>query len=318
MLSQLSQLLLLLFCLLTGQAAAHGRMSRHLRIDDLSMVVIMADAATTQGPYDEDVDDYAYTSDMTAATYAGSPGVDEDRAKVLDGIPINITITVYDLSNSADGYANEYEDVEVYMWHCDTSGVYSAVDSSRQTLEGTDGQQWLRSYQVTGSDGTVTFQTILPGWYDQRVVHFHVRLRFQGTDYWAATSQFFMNDTARALYEDIEPYVSDTMDKTDLLDDIHYNSLDSDVAEMLVVNMEGSVESGFSTSYKLGILPTDEWSESSINVGGGNSGNTGNTGGNNGGNGDSVSDTVDSSSALQMSILSGACILFMVVGMLIV
>eukprot|EP00934_Nitzschia_sp_Nitz4_P006710 Nitzschia sp. Nitz4//scaffold262_size27079//25283//26323//NITZ4_P3/40-3//-1//CDS//3329544760//6700//frame0 len=247
-------------------------MSRHLVIDDLSMVVIMADASTTQGPYDEDEEDYVFTSDMTAAAKAGSAGVDEDRDTVLGGVPFNLTLNIYDLSNSSNGFANEYEDVEVYLWHCDAVGIYSAVDGSRQTLEDTDGQMWLRAYQVTGSDGQVTFQTILPGWYTDRVIHFHVRLRFQGADYWAATSQFFVNDTARALYEDLEPYVNDSMDQTSLSVDTHYLSLDSDVAEMLVVNMQGSVETGFASSFDLGLLPSDEWESTDDSVGGGGGG----------------------------------------------
>eukprot|EP00934_Nitzschia_sp_Nitz4_P007718 Nitzschia sp. Nitz4//scaffold138_size62050//44155//45378//NITZ4_006393-RA/size62050-processed-gene-0.50-mRNA-1//1//CDS//3329535782//7708//frame0 len=269
----------LLSFFLVSQVASHGHLSRHLITDDLSMVVVMADAGTTQGPFDEEVEDYVNTSDMTAAAKAGFPGVEEDRETVLGGVPFNLSLTVYDLSNADQGYANEFEDVEVFLWHTDAAGVYSAVEQARQSVEGTDGQVWLRAYQTTGADGKVTFQTILPGWYTGRAIHYHVRLRFQGSETWAATSQFLVNDTARAMYDSIEPYASNSQQKTALATDNIYTGLDSSVADLLTLTLHGSVSNGFTSSVEMGLLPSDTSDEDSGADGGGNNNGGGNGGG---------------------------------------
>eukprot|EP00934_Nitzschia_sp_Nitz4_P001364 Nitzschia sp. Nitz4//scaffold376_size14603//3467//4495//NITZ4_008918-RA/size14603-processed-gene-0.0-mRNA-1//1//CDS//3329549652//1364//frame0 len=255
--------LLILFALLCRHAAGHGQMSRHLTTEDLSMVVVMADARATEGPYYEQDSDYIYTDDMTTAAVAGTSGVSSDRLSVLNGIPLTLTVTVYDLSTASSGYADEYSDVEVFLWHTDALGVYSDVDQSRQRTEGTSGQYWLRAYQTTGDDGTVTFNTILPGWYTGRAIHYHVRMRSSGSTNWAATSQFFVNDTARSLYESVEPYSNNTQSKQSLTYDNVYKGLSSSVRDMLVLNLQGSVESGFTAEMELGLSPSDFSSSSS-------------------------------------------------------
>eukprot|EP00934_Nitzschia_sp_Nitz4_P001645 Nitzschia sp. Nitz4//scaffold376_size14603//4637//5710//NITZ4_008919-RA/size14603-processed-gene-0.12-mRNA-1//-1//CDS//3329549655//1645//frame0 len=246
----------ILLSLFLGHVAGHGQMSRHLVAEDLSMVVVMASATTTEGPFDEEVEDYTYDSNMTAAATAGSPGVTADRSSVLDGVPLELTITVYDLSTSSSGYANECGGVEVFLWHTDAAGVYSSVEQSRQGTEGTETQHWLRSYQTTGVDGKVTFNTILPGWYRGRVIHYHVRLRYSGSNSWAATSQFFVNDTALDMYSSLSPYSSNTQRQTSLSSDGIYNRMSSAVADLLVLNMQGSVANGFTAEIELGLGST--------------------------------------------------------------
>eukprot|EP00934_Nitzschia_sp_Nitz4_P005527 Nitzschia sp. Nitz4//scaffold73_size107353//50958//52361//NITZ4_004319-RA/size107353-processed-gene-0.25-mRNA-1//-1//CDS//3329557473//5517//frame0 len=247
---------LLLLALVSSQVDGHGQMSRHLVTDDLSMVVVMADATTTQGPYYETDEDYINTSDMTAYATAGSPGVTEDRSTVLDGIPLELSITVYDLSTSSSGYANECGGVEVFLWHTDAAGVYSDVDQSRQRTEGTTGQNWLRAYQTTGQNGKVTFNTILPGWYTGRAIHYHVRLRYTGSNSWAATSQFLVDDSTLNLYETVSPYSSNNQQQTSLSRDNIYTGLSSSVRELLVLQLEGSVETGYTAEMELGLGST--------------------------------------------------------------
>eukprot|EP00934_Nitzschia_sp_Nitz4_P003975 Nitzschia sp. Nitz4//scaffold180_size44305//39152//40087//NITZ4_007243-RA/size44305-processed-gene-0.46-mRNA-1//1//CDS//3329539479//3965//frame0 len=244
---------LVLLAFFSTNVAGHGQMSRHLVTEDLSMVVVMADAETTQGPYYEEDSSYMNTNDLTEAATAGSTGVTEDRDSVLDGVPLELTMTVYDLSTSSEGYAEECGGVEVFLWHCDAIGVYSDVSKASQMTEDTTGQYWLRAYQTTARNGKVTFNTILPGWYTSRSIHYHVRLRYTGSTSWAATTQFLVNDTARSLFESIEPYASDTQQQTDLANDSIYNGLSSDVRDLLVLNMQGSVEAGFTAEMELGL-----------------------------------------------------------------
>lgn len=244
--------------LLVSQVLAHSHISRHrhLVIDDLSMVVIMADADMTQGPFAEQDSDYVNSTDLTEAGRAGfSPGVEEDRLTVVDGVPLEFTITVYDVADNTTGI--EYENVEVFIWHCDAAGVYSAIEPGlAQGIEGLDDQYWLRGKQVTGADGKVTFRTILPGWYGNRALHYHVRLRFAGEMQFAATTQLFIADSDLALYENI-PLYSDTNpgNFTPLATDALYSALDPVLAEALTLNLEGTVEAGFSASINLGLVP---------------------------------------------------------------
>lgn len=139
---------------------SHGRISRHLMLEDLSMVALVQDGATTAGPFDEEESDYIDDPDMTLAARAGADGVTTDRASVLQGIPLELTIRVYGINDRSATVATELEGIEVNLWHCDAAGVYSAA-----VQEDTEGQKWLRGRQFTDAEGTARFNTILPGLY---------------------------------------------------------------------------------------------------------------------------------------------------------
>ena len=81
----------------------------------------------------------------------------------------------------------------VDVWHCDALGVYSdATDPSFNT----QGQKFLRGYQVTDASGKAAFTTIIPGWYHGRAVHIHFKLRgaTTGGKTYEFTSQLFFDD----------------------------------------------------------------------------------------------------------------------------
>jgi len=100
------------------------------------------------------------------------------------------------------------------------------------------------------------FQTIVPGWYRDRSVHFHLRLRFPGEQDFAATTQLYISDDDLLLYQDLEPYVSNNMTaKTPLATDFIYTELDPLVGEMLQLDLEGNAGTGFSSSLNLGLVP---------------------------------------------------------------
>jgi hypothetical protein len=60
----------------------------------------------------------------------------------------------------------------------------------------TTGQKFLRGYQISDSNGSVSFTTIYPGYYAGRAVHLHFKIRlFTGTEeIFEFTSQFFFDD----------------------------------------------------------------------------------------------------------------------------
>jgi protocatechuate 3,4-dioxygenase beta subunit len=79
-----------------------------------------------------------------------------DGSKTHDGIPLKPSVSVFDSENRCAAMAN----VQVDIWHCNASGVYSG-----EGVESTSGETWLRGYQLTDSNGLATFVTIVPGWY---------------------------------------------------------------------------------------------------------------------------------------------------------
>jgi protocatechuate 3,4-dioxygenase beta subunit len=87
------------------------------------------------------------------------------------GIPLLLALTV---SSLRGGTCNPLAGAQVDIWHCDADGVYSDVtDPHFKTL----GQRFLRGYQVTDRQGTARFTTIYPGWYEDRTVHIHFKVR---------------------------------------------------------------------------------------------------------------------------------------------
>jgi protocatechuate 3,4-dioxygenase beta subunit len=132
-----------------------------------------------------------------------------DGSNTQSGIPLTLSIYVYDSQNSCAAMAN----VQVDIWHCNASGIYSAED-----VESTVGETWLRGYQLTDSNGLVTFVTIVPGWYQGRTTHIHLRLRSTydsttsgGTN---TTQLFFPQDTIDTINTTISPYSTEGTNPT--------------------------------------------------------------------------------------------------------
>ncbi|MET0771625.1 MAG: intradiol ring-cleavage dioxygenase [Candidatus Limnocylindrales bacterium] len=95
----------------------------------------------------------------------------------------------------------------VDVWHCDAAGAYSDVQDRGSS---TEGQDFLRGYQLTDADGRATFTTIYPGWYDGRAVHIHFKIRTDpdqssGTE---LTSQLFFDEAFTDTVYAVEPYAA--------------------------------------------------------------------------------------------------------------
>ena len=142
--------------------------------------------ALTEGPYF--VDEMLNRSDVRS---------DPGTGQVSGGAELQLTMRVSQISG-AD--CVPLAGAQVDIWHCDALGVYSdATDRSFNT----QGQKFLRGYQVTGANGSVTFTTIYPGWYQGRAVHIHFKIRAdaQSAVTHEFTSQLFFDDAlSRQVY----------------------------------------------------------------------------------------------------------------------
>ena len=179
-----------------------------------------------EGPYF--VDQMPNRSDIRSDT-------SEDSIK--DGIPLHLTFHVYDVNN---GQCVPLSGAKVDIWHTDSQGIYSAVKDM-----GTSGKNFLRGYQVTGSNGTVEFSTIYPGWYEGRTIHIHDKVRmFNGSKTileW--TSQLYFNDSMNQLIHKQSPYSNHGPPQTANEQDVVYSSgsvdglVDRNSGEHLIVNL---------------------------------------------------------------------------------
>lgn len=146
----------------------------------------------TEGPYF--VDEKLNRSDIRSDPSDGS---------VKEGVPLQITFRVSQISNSCLPLAGATVDV----WHCDALGVYSdATDRGFNTK----GQKFLRGYQVTDANGVAQFTTIYPGWYQGRAVHIHFKIRTDpssDTGY-EFTSQLFLNESITDQVHAQQPYAN--------------------------------------------------------------------------------------------------------------
>ena len=88
------------------------------------------------------------------------------------GANMNVVITITNINNNCNVLSNTIVDI----WHCDVNGDYSEYGGTTMQSNNYTSAHWLRGRQVTGSAGTVTFQTIFPGWYQGRATHIHVHV----------------------------------------------------------------------------------------------------------------------------------------------
>jgi len=170
----------------------------------------------TEGPYyvDEELNRTDIRSDPTSGA-------------VKEGALLALTFNVSQVSN---GGCTPLEGAKVEIWHCDAGGVYSDVNDPGFN---TEGQKFLRGYQVTGANGQATFLTIYPGWYSGRTVHIHFKVHQDASDSGREfTSQLFFEDSFTDQVFAQEPYASKGQRNTlNSNDNIYRDELLLDVAE---------------------------------------------------------------------------------------
>jgi hypothetical protein len=144
---------------------------------------------------------------------------------------------------------------QVDIWHCNASGIYSAED-----VESTVGETWLRGYQLTDSNGLATFVTIIPGWYQGRTTHIHLRLRSTydstttgGTN---TTQLFFPQDTIDTINTTISPYSTEGTNPTTNASDHVYTG---EVSGATLLTLSGDNSNGYTATIKVNLPITTAW-----------------------------------------------------------
>ncbi len=136
-----------------------------------------------------------------------------------DGLPLALTINVID-----SVACTPLSDAAVEIWHCDARGYYSGIsandpgsDSAAEEVAAAAESMFLRGVQITDADGSVTFDTIYPGWYQGRTVHIHMKVHIDGEvdaeetyegGTTAHTGQLFFDDAVSDAVFETDPYAN--------------------------------------------------------------------------------------------------------------
>jgi protocatechuate 3,4-dioxygenase beta subunit len=188
----------------------------------------------TEGPYF--VDERLNRSDIRS---------DPTTGDVRPGVPLALTFAVSRIDGSS---CVPFEGVLVDVWHCDATGIYSDV---QDTGFDTTGQKFLRGYQVTAADGTASFVTIYPGWYQGRTVHIHFKIRTapDATSGLEFTSQLFFDDEQSDVVFAQPPYASRGERTVRNADDGIYQQ----GGEQLLLSPAADGSGGYGATFVLGV-----------------------------------------------------------------
>jgi protocatechuate 3,4-dioxygenase beta subunit len=118
--------------------------------------------------------------DSDLVTFEGAPAAPAGEVLVLSGV-------VYDAGG------RRVENAVVEIWQTDWSGVYLHPDDPGTGERDRNFQFYGEA--VTGADGVYGFRTILPGLYEPRPRHIHVKVRLDG-DVVLTTQFYFGNEVS--------------------------------------------------------------------------------------------------------------------------
>jgi len=162
-----------------------------------------------------------------------------DGGRTATGVPIALTLTIL---NMADDDA-PFENVAVYVWHCDAAGGYSMYST------GLENETYLRGVQVAGSDGTVTYTSVFPGCYTGRWPHIHFEVYPTVDDITdptnvIATSQVALTQSASETVYALDGYPgsSSNLSRLSLATDMVFRD-DGGASQLATIT--GDVESGY-------------------------------------------------------------------------
>jgi protocatechuate 3,4-dioxygenase beta subunit len=185
----------------------------------------------TQGPFW--VDEKLNRSDIRPDSGTGA---------VQAGVPLTLTINLQDAGAGCVPQVGAYVDI----WHANAQGAYSDVSGSGNPDN--VGVDWLRGYQVSDDNGSVTFTTVMPGYYVSRTIHIHFRVRLTLADDSEVnfTSQLFFDETVNAAVLATSAYqqsqARDTLNSTDQLYDA-----------ALLVPVTGSATAGYAGAFTVNL-----------------------------------------------------------------
>jgi protocatechuate 3,4-dioxygenase beta subunit len=202
--------------------------------------------------------------------YVAEELVRSSIAEGKPGVPLSLRILLLD-SRTCKPLATAAVDI----WHCDALGLYSGFTQTNPTGPGgpgvpggpppggpppgfdpqhpeknsgppgmmgppphnhpTDKRTFLRGTQLTGSDGSVIFQTIFPGFYMGRTNHIHFKVRVGGAKSYAAghtshTGQIFFDEQVAIELMKHEPYSMHQIHRTTQTEDQVFNDQHGDLS----------------------------------------------------------------------------------------
>lgn len=152
------------------------------------------------------------------------------------GLPVTLVLTVVNVSNACAPVAGAMVDV----WQCDADGNYSQYGSERSAT-------YLRGVQTTDGNGTATFTTIYPGWYQGRATHIHVEVTVNGRS--AKVTQIaFPEDVSAAVYRTGVYAAHGQNPTTNARDGIFSDGISEELATVV-----GDTASGYTASLQIGV-----------------------------------------------------------------
>lgn len=204
-------------------------------------------AEETNGPFPADGSQSGVTNVLADSRVLRSNITgDLDGSDVQDGLPLTLTITLEDVSNSCAVLQN----AAVYIWHCNADGEYSVYSAGNNGNH--SGQTFLRGAQISNSSGQVTFTTIYPGRYAGRATHIHVEIYSNSSfNTLLKTSQFaFPEDINDAVYA--ASVYSDSAATSETTND--RDNVFSDGYDEQMLSIAGSNSSGYTSTITLGVV----------------------------------------------------------------
>lgn len=117
------------------------------------------------------------------------------------GIPLRVNLRVVDGATCEPSAG-----ARVDLWHADALGIYSGYEGQgdRQDIS-TAGQKFLRGTQFTDGNGSVSFETIYPGWYAGRATHIHFKVLLDDRN--VLTGQMYFPDAVNEfIYANVSAY----------------------------------------------------------------------------------------------------------------
>ncbi|MFF0012713.1 intradiol ring-cleavage dioxygenase [Streptomyces sp. NPDC005374] len=246
-----------------------------------------ADALTgeevTQKPVPGE-DCYQLTTETTEGPYyIDADKIRRDVTEDKEGIPLLLDLKVIDNET-----CKPVRNAAVDIWHCDAVGVYSGyqdvgnggggpVPTGAPTgiptgpppggggghQEPTDDTRYLRGTWRTDRHGHVAFRTVFPGWYQGRCVHIHVKVHVGGE--WTDagyeggntchTGQFFFDEESVLASALLEPYASNTVERTTLDRDSIYDGSGTQGGLLRLRYRKDDIGRGVQGSITVGVDP---------------------------------------------------------------
>ena len=116
------------------------------------------------------------------------------------GQPLSLRVTVVD-----ERSCTPIAEAAVDIWQADANGVYSGFGEFPDAT-------FLRGIQLTDAQGAAVFDTVVPGWYDNRTAHIHLKTHVGGDE--IHTGQLYFEDRVIDELATMDPYSKRTSSRT--------------------------------------------------------------------------------------------------------